>query len=149
MSPLVHDATPLSDCSPSFDSSSCSWSTNCTAGAPFWNTPYQSKSGSCTWHFTPNTGYNADKADRGTPGGTPVLLLSSTFRTAYNVNVTVFDGPSVGSPLLSHWNGRAHPGIDDGALAAHGTTGELTVRIDAEKSPMTFGFGFSFSITDL
>ena len=69
-------------CSPSFPSgppAACAWTTTCDSGGPFWNTPYQGTS--CTWQFAPT--------------GVERPFMNASFRTAYAVNVSIFDGASV------------------------------------------------------
>ena len=81
--PGRHDA-----CAPSFDSTKCDWKTKCVRGTPFWNTP------SCTWHFAPT--------------GLRHPVLNATFRTAYAVDIQVFDGPTEKGALLASWQGSKH-----------------------------------------
>ena len=125
-----------SDCSPSFQSDECDWKTTCRQGTPFWNTPYQGTS--CIWHF------NAHAASHKS------LFLKARFRTAYAVNVTVYDGDTVSSnAVLAKWNGPAHPGEDDGGIQAQSKhAGPLTVKLDAAGSVSTFGFMFDYTISD-
>ena len=124
------------DCSPSFPSgppSGCAWTTSCTTGQPFWNTPYQGTS--CTWKFTPT---DIEKP----------LFLNATFRTAYAVNISIYDGASDAAPRLAFFEGAAmDPKADDGYLHAQGTGRELTVRLDADPKGMTFGLMFGFNLT--
>ena len=136
--PKTHTGNPESsqECSPSFPSDKCDWTTSCAKGQPFWNTPYQGTS--CTWRFTPGSNSAA---------GPRHPLLKASFRTAYAVNVSVFDGGSDASPRLAFFEGKEHPGVDDGAISAQGTGNELTVRLDAEPAGGTFGLMFSFDIT--
>jgi hypothetical protein len=126
-----------SDCSPSFPSRQCDWATTCTSGTPFWNTPYQGTS--CVWHF--------GGGGEGPHSGTAPMFLNASFRTAYAVNVTVFDGPSASGPSLAFFDGREHPGADDGHIQAQGTLPELTVRLDAYPNGDTFGLMFDFTAT--
>ena len=83
----AHDA-----CSPSFDSTKCDWKTECVRGTPFWNTPYQGTT--CTWHFAPK--------------GLRHPILNASFRTAYAVNIQIFDGPTEKGALLASWQGSKH-----------------------------------------
>lgn len=98
------------DCSPSFLSKKCDWKnktktgTPATKGQPFWNTPYRGTS--CTWRFAPKN--SGDKHP----------LLKASFRAAFAVNVSVFDGGSDNAPRIAFFEGKEHPGVDDGAISA-------------------------------
>jgi hypothetical protein len=132
---VAKEEGPRVDCSPSFPSgppSDCAWTTSCTAGRPFWNTPYRGTS--CTWQFTP--------ADIGK------LFINTTFRTAYAVNISIYDGASDAAPRLAIFDGAAmDPKADDGYLHAQGSGRALTVRLDADPEGGTFGLMFGFNIT--